>query len=84
MSPIIDSVRKTGRLLVVQESGESAGLGDRFVSLVVQHCFSDLKAAPCIISAPDIPVPFAPELENHYRPQVTTIVSNLKTLIGDA
>jgi pyruvate/2-oxoglutarate/acetoin dehydrogenase E1 component len=84
MGPIFDSVRKTGRLLVVQESGETAGLGDRFVSLVMQQCFGALTCAPRLVSAPDIPVPFAPELEIHYRPQVKTIVSNLNTLIGDA
>ena len=68
LGPIVDSVRKTGRLLVVQESGESQGLGDRIVSQVVQSCHAVLKASPRLISSPDMPIPFAPELEGHTRP----------------
>jgi 2-oxoisovalerate dehydrogenase E1 component len=81
--PVLESVRKTGRLLVVQESGETAGMGDRFISRACRHCFAELKAAPRLVSAPDNPVPFAPELEQHYIPSQNVIVSALHTLLGD-
>jgi 2-oxoisovalerate dehydrogenase E1 component len=68
ISPIVDSVRKTGRLLVVQESGETQGLGDRIISLVARECHDALKTSPQLISSPDLPIPFAPELEGHTRP----------------
>jgi 2-oxoisovalerate dehydrogenase E1 component len=68
IAPIVESVRKTGRLLVVQESGETQGLGDRIISLVSQRCHRTLKSPPRLVSAPDLPVPFAPELEGHTRP----------------
>ncbi len=68
ISPIVDSVRKTGRLLVVQESGETQGLGDRIISLVSRRCHDALKTSPQLVAAPDMPIPFAPELEGHTRP----------------
>jgi 2-oxoisovalerate dehydrogenase E1 component len=68
IAPIAESVQKTGRLLVVQESGETQGLGDRLVSLLTRECFHALKAPPEIIATPDVPMPFAPELEAACRP----------------
>ena len=68
IEPIVESVRKTGRLLVVQECGTTQGLGDMVISRVVQAAFSSLKSPPRLLAAPDMPVPFAPELEAHYRP----------------
>jgi 2-oxoisovalerate dehydrogenase E1 component len=68
IGPIAESLRKTGRLLVVQESGETQGLGDRLVSLLTRECFPALKMAPQLISTPDTPIPFAPELEAACRP----------------
>ena len=84
MEPLIRSVAKTGRLLVVQESGETAGLGDRFVSILARECFSKLKAAPRIVAAPDVPVPFAPELEQAYLPGHDSILRAIRHLMGDA
>ena len=60
IGPIAASVKKTGRLLVVQEAGETQGLGDRLVIAPHAECFSALKAAPEIIATPDVPIPFAP------------------------
>lgn len=84
MSPIIESVRRTGRLLVVQESTATAGLGDRIVSLVTRAAFDSLVCAPRIVSAPDMPVPFAPELETYYRPDTARVLEALSQLTGDS
>ncbi|MDO5576427.1 MAG: thiamine pyrophosphate-dependent enzyme [Fibrobacter sp.] len=80
---IIEDVKKTGKVLVVQESGETAGLGDRFISLICRECFSELKCAPQIISAPDIPVPFAKELESFYIPSQDKICQKIELMIGE-
>ncbi len=77
LGPIASSVAKTGRLVVVQESGALQGLGDAVISRVVQGCFPHLKAAPQLVAAPDCPVPFAPELERAYRPAAEQIASAL-------
>jgi len=64
---IIESVRKTGRLCVVQEStataGSATGLFPWYAGVLLR-----LKKAPVLVSAPDAPVPFASELEVLYRP----------------
>ncbi len=83
-SQIIQSVKKTGRLCVVQESTASAGLGDRIISTVCRECFSFLKRAPVLVSAPDMPVPFAPELETLYRPGRDRVKEAISTLTGDS
>ena len=82
IGPIAESVKKTGRLLVVQESGETQGLGDRLVSLLARECFSALKAAPELISTPDAPVPFAPELEAAYRPNQEGIRRAIRAILA--
>jgi pyruvate/2-oxoglutarate/acetoin dehydrogenase E1 component len=77
MAPILRSVEKTGRLLVVQECGATQGLGDRLISLVVRETFAKLKCPPKLIAAPDVPVPFAPELEAHCRPNAGRIAAGI-------
>lgn len=67
-STVIDSVRKTGRLIVVEEAPESGGWGSEIVASVVRAAFSDLKAAPFRITAPNVPVPYAKDLEARYLP----------------
>ena len=68
MGPILESVCKTGRLLVVQESGAMQGLGDHIISGVCREALGALKCPPRLIASPDLPIPFAPELEMHFRP----------------
>lgn len=68
VGPIVESVQKTGRLVVVQESGETQGLADRIISLVARECYDALKTSPRLVASPDLPIPFAPELEGHTRP----------------
>jgi 2-oxoisovalerate dehydrogenase E1 component len=82
IGPIAESVRKTGRLLVVQESGETQGLGDRLISLLARECFPSLKAAPELVSTPDVPIPFAPELETACRPSQEKICKAIMAMIA--
>lgn len=73
LEPILQSVEKTGRLMVVQECGASQGVGQQIISRVVQKRLASLRAAPRLLAAPDMPVPFAPELESYYRPDAEKI-----------
>jgi 2-oxoisovalerate dehydrogenase E1 component len=82
VGPILASVEKTGRLLVVQESGETQGLGDRLISLATQQCFPALACPPRLLSAPDAPVPFAAELETSFRPGVERIRQEIDAILG--
>ena len=83
LAQIVESVEKTGRLLVVQESGETQGLGDRIISLVVRQAHQALRCAPRLLAAPDVPVPFAPELEAHYRPDAGKIQATMEKILSE-
>ena len=83
LSPIVESVRKTGRLMVVQECGETQGLGDRIISLVVRADPAILRCRPELISAPDVPIPFAPELESYGRPSNESILDRIEKMLRE-
>ena len=83
LGPILESVCKTGRLLVVQESGATQGFGDRVISAVCRQAFGALKCSPQLIAAPDLPVPFAPELESCYRPSSVRIEAAVDQMVRE-
>jgi pyruvate dehydrogenase E1 component beta subunit len=54
---ILESVARTGHLVVVDEAQLSCGMGSEIVSSVVEHGYDLLKAAPRRVAIPDVPVP---------------------------
>jgi len=60
---VFESVRKTGRLLVVHQAVRAAGFGAEIVAEVTEHLFPILKAPPRRLAAPRVPVPYAQPLE---------------------
>ena len=83
LDAIFVSVRKTGRLLVVQESGYTAGLGDCIISRVCREVYGALRCAPRLVAAPDAPVPFAKELETNHIPDTSRIENAIAMMIGE-
>jgi 2-oxoisovalerate dehydrogenase E1 component len=83
LNPIIESVKKTGRLLIVQENSDQAGVGSLIAAKVQNACFSQLQCAIEIISSPCIPVPFAPELEAVYRPDKGRVIRAIEKMTGE-
>jgi 2-oxoisovalerate dehydrogenase E1 component len=81
LEPIVESVKKTGRLCVVQESNTVAGLGDHIISGIVAAVFSSLKCAPRLVAPRDCPVPFARELESIHLPDTDTIKHALEEIM---
>jgi len=78
---ILNSVKKTHRLVVVDEDTPRCSLATDVVALVAEQAF-DYLDAPCkMVTAPHTPVPFSPSLEDAYIPSVTTIVSTVKSLV---
>jgi pyruvate/2-oxoglutarate/acetoin dehydrogenase E1 component len=72
---VISSLQETSRLLVVQEAPESGSWGASLVSRVVTGHFELLDAPPVLISAENIPVPYAADMEEAWLPSVQDIVS---------
>lgn len=74
---VLDSVRRTGRLVVVEEAPESGGWGSEIVATVVKSVFGSLKSAPFRITSPDVPVPYTKELEARHLPTVDDVTYQL-------
>ena len=73
----IDSVLRTGRLVILQEGQWSGGLGHTLQSRILETCFYALESAPIVIGALDTPVPFSPPLENHTVPSLDHVIEML-------
>jgi len=82
METIGESVRKTGRLLVVHESPTRGGFGAEVVRRVVAEAFDYLESAPLVLGGADSPIPFSGPLEDACIPQVADIVAAIRSLIG--
>jgi 2-oxoisovalerate dehydrogenase E1 component beta subunit len=63
---VIESVKKTGRVVVVHEAPKSCGLGAEIVSLINEKAFLHLEAPPVRVTGFDTPFPYT--LENEYLP----------------
>ena len=70
---IIESVEKTGRLVIVDEGGPRCGMAADISAMVAQQAFGALKAPIMQVTAPHTPVPFSPSLEDLYIPNADKI-----------
>jgi acetoin:2,6-dichlorophenolindophenol oxidoreductase subunit beta len=75
---ILRSVRKTGRLVVVDEASPRCGLAADISALVAQEAFEALKAPIRMCTPPHTPVPFAPSLEDAYVPSPAVIAAAVR------
>jgi len=63
---ILDSVRKTGHLVVVDEDYHSFGLTGEISALATEHAWDDLEAPPERVASPDVPIPYSRPLEQEF------------------
>lgn len=78
---ILDSVRSTHRLLVVEENHSLGGWGGELVATVVAEAFDDLDAPPERLTLPDWPMPYSPKLEDAALPSVEAIVAKAHAMV---
>jgi pyruvate/2-oxoglutarate/acetoin dehydrogenase E1 component len=79
---ILASARKTGKVLVAHEATQSCGVGAEVSALVSEHCFEDLDAPIRRLTAPDVPIPFSPPLEQAVLPQLDDMKEACRELIS--
>ena len=77
---VLDSVRKTSKVLVLHEDTHTGGFGAEIAATIAEEAFEYLDAAPRRITAPDTPVPFSPALEAAFIPQVADVAAALREL----
>lgn len=75
------SVMKTGRAVIVEEGPKRGGWSAE-IAATLAETMSDYLTAPITrVASPDIPVPFAPPMENFYRPDANRIVEAVRKLL---
>ena len=77
---ILNSVKKTGKAVVVYESWKRNGSGSEIVSIIAEKAFDFLDSPVLRIAAENVPIPFSPVLENFVLPSEEKIIENVKSL----
>jgi pyruvate dehydrogenase E1 component beta subunit len=75
---IIDSVRKTKHLVAIDQGYRHCGVAAEVVASVAEGAFDYLDAPPIRLSAPDVPVPFAPTLEGAITPTKQQLIAVIR------
>ncbi len=79
---ILDSVEKTGRVVVVDECPPRCSLASDIAGFIVSHGFSSLKAPVMQVTAPHAPVPFSKDLERAYVPGPAQIDAAVRKVVS--
>ncbi len=77
---IYETVRKTGKVLVIHEDNLTGGAGSEIAARIVEHCFEDLDAPVRRIAALDVPIPYAATLEDASLPDEKRILEEIRQL----
>lgn len=78
---IIKSVKKTGRLVVVEDDIKSGCVGAEIAFIVMEEAFDHLDAPIARVTSPDLSIPFSPPLEKAYMPNPEKIVDAVRSLV---
>jgi pyruvate dehydrogenase E1 component beta subunit len=78
---IVASVKKTSRLVTVEEGWPFAGIGAEIVMQIIEHAFDWLDAPPVRVHGVDVPLPYAANLEKLALPQPAWVVDAVKKII---
>lgn len=77
---ILESVEKTGRLVIVHEAAKTCGVGAEIAALVAEHGLMSLQAPIQRVTGFDTTMPYY-QLEKHYMPSVARIIDAVKTTV---
>jgi pyruvate dehydrogenase E1 component beta subunit len=81
---LLESVRKTGRLVIVEEDNLTGGWAAELAAIAAEEAFDWLDAPIKRVSAPDTPAPFAPVMEQFYVPSTERVISAVRSLFWEA
>jgi pyruvate dehydrogenase E1 component beta subunit len=79
---VLDSLRRTHRLVVFHEAVTAYGPGAEIAARLGEIGFDELDAPIVRVGAPFMPVPFAPSLEDAYRPQAGDLVAAAERVLA--
>jgi pyruvate/2-oxoglutarate/acetoin dehydrogenase E1 component len=78
---IIKSIRKTGRLMIVEEDCKTCGVGAEIAAIVAEEAFDYLESPIKRVAEPDTPIPFSPVLEDYVIPNDKTIMKGVEEIM---
>jgi 2-oxoisovalerate dehydrogenase E1 component beta subunit len=79
---IIATVKKTNRVMIVHEDTRTGGIAGEVTARINEHAFEWLDAPVLRVTAADVPLPYAPPLEDYVLPQTADIVTVARRLAG--
>lgn len=82
MKTVVTSVKKTGRLLVLDTAWRTGGLSAEIIAGVSEQVFDALKIAPARLALPDQPIPTAPSLTESIYPEAEDVAAAVLELMG--
>ena len=77
---ILETARKTGKIIVAHEATRTAGFGGEIVSQIAEHAFEHLDGPIVRVTAPDAPVPYSAPLEEFFLPNAAKIAEAARKL----
>jgi pyruvate dehydrogenase E1 component beta subunit len=80
MATVLASVRKTNRLVTVEEGWPICSMGSELCARVAAEAFDHLDAPPLKISGADVPMPYAANLEKLALPSVDQVIAAVKSV----
>ncbi len=79
---VLASLKKTGRLLCVNQAPKTGSFAEHIVSRMMEIGFPYFKAPAQIVAAPDCPPPMAASLEKEYQPNTRRILEGIRAVVG--
>jgi pyruvate/2-oxoglutarate/acetoin dehydrogenase E1 component len=79
---VLDSVHKTGKVLIAHEATRSCGVGAEVAALIAEEAFEHLDAPVVRLTAPDVPIPFSPPLEQRVLPGLDDMKEAIRDLLA--
>jgi len=79
---LIDSVRKTGRIVIAEPDCKTAGVGAEIAAIIAEEAIDYLDAPIKRVAAPDLPAPFTPHLLDSYIPSDEDIIEAVKEIVS--
>jgi pyruvate/2-oxoglutarate/acetoin dehydrogenase E1 component len=83
METIVDSVRRTGRLLIVHEAVQDFGAGAEIAARIGTDLFDELRTPVRRIGTPPVPMPFSPDLEKALLPTSKAVSGAAEALVAE-
>ena len=81
-SRVLESVRKTGKCLIVHEDALTGGFGAEIAAVIAEEAFTDLDAPLARMAVPDVPIPYNMGLMNAVVPQVADIAEKIQSMLA--